>query len=398
MIMSLNETPSAERVNIAFFGRTNAGKSSVINALCSQEVSIVSELKGTTTDPVKKAMELLPIGPVLIIDTPGLDDFGEIGDLRVKKSYEVMRRTDVAVVVIDSSVGKSSEDDDLIAELQKREIPYVIAWNKCDIKKPLGELLENEVLFSAKEKLGVEELKESIVKLLKNKGEEKRLVADLIEEGSFVILVVPIDSSAPKGRLILPQQQTIRDIIDQKAIAVVCQPSELEGVLLKLGKAVSLVITDSQAFKTVQEIVPRDIMLTSFSILFARYKGELESNVQGAKALDTLYDGAKILISEGCTHHTQCDDIGTVKIPKWIREYSGREIVFDKTSGNDFKEDLSQYHLIVHCGACMLNEKEMKFRLKTAKEQGIPMTNYGMAIAKMNGILDRSLEIFDGKY
>ena len=385
----MNETPNANRVHIAFFGRTNAGKSSVINAVTGQSLSIVSDVKGTTTDPVQKAMELLPLGAVVVIDTPGLDDEGELGSLRIEKTYQVMRKTDIAVVVIDGE--KKKADKELVEMLEKRNIPYIIAWNKSDIHMPT-ELSENEIAVSAKDGTNINELKNLIASKIKK--EEKRIVADLIEENDFVVLVVPIDASAPKGRLILPQQQTIRDILDSHANTVVCQPSGLKDVLEKLGGLVKLVITDSQAFKSVSPLVPEEIPLTSFSILFARLKGDLKQNVEGAMALDTLPDGAKVLISEGCTHHRQCEDIGTVKLPKWIESYTGKKINFEWTSGGEFKEDISGYDLIVHCGACMLNEREMKYRLNTARLENIPMTNYGIAIAKINGILDRSIAVF----
>ena len=387
----MNETPNANRVHIAFFGNTNAGKSSIINAVTGQELSIVSDVKGTTTDPVQKAMELLPIGPVLVIDTPGLDDLSELGVLRVEKSYQIMRKTDIAVVVIDAVEGKTKTDIELIKTLKEREIPYVVVWNKSDVNMP-HELLENEIAVSAKNGTNINALKDMIASKLKT--EEKRIVSDLIEENDFIVLVVPIDESAPKGRLILPQQQTIRDILDSHANTVVCQTEQLGNVIDRLGDLVKLVITDSQAFKKVSAIVPEEIPLTSFSILFARMKGDLRQNVEGAEKLDTLTDGARVLISEGCTHHRQCGDIGTVKLPKWIENYTGKKINFEWTSGGEFRDDLSEYDLIIHCGGCMLNEREMKYRLKSAAISETPMTNYGIAIAKMNGILDRSIAVF----
>lgn len=391
----MNETPNANRVHIAFFGNTNAGKSSIINAVTGQELSIVSDVKGTTTDPVQKAMELLPIGPVLVIDTPGLDDLSELGVLRVEKSYQIMRKTDIAVVVIDAVEGKTKTDTELIKTLKEREIPYVIAWNKSDVNMP-HELLENEIAVSAKNGTNINALKDMIASKLKT--EEKRIVSDLIEENDFIVLVVPIDESAPKGRLILPQQQTIRDILDSHANTVVCQTEQLGNVIDRLGDLVKLVITDSQAFKKVSAIVPEEIPLTSFSILFARMKGDLRQNVEGAEKLDTLTDGARVLISEGCTHHRQCGDIGTVKLPKWIENYTGKKINFEWTSGGEFRDDLLEYDLIIHCGGCMLNEREMKYRLKSAAISETPMTNYGIAIAKMNGILDRSIAVFEENF
>ena len=391
----MNETPNANRVHIAFFGNTNAGKSSIINAVTGQELSIVSDVKGTTTDPVQKAMELLPIGPVLVIDTPGLDDLSELGVLRVEKSYQIMRKTDIAVVVIDAVEGKTKSDIELIKTLKEREIPYVVVWNKSDVNMP-HELLENEIAVSAKNGTNINALKDMIASKLKT--EEKRIVSDLIEENDFIVLVVPIDESAPKGRLILPQQQTIRDILDSHANTVVCQTEQLGNVIDRLGDLVKLVITDSQVFKKVSAIVPEEIPLTSFSILFARMKGDLRQNVEGAEKLDTLTDGARVLISEGCTHHRQCGDIGTVKLPKWIENYTGKKINFEWTSGGEFRDDLSEYDLIIHCGGCMLNEREMKYRLKSAAISETPMTNYGIAIAKMNGILDRSIAVFEENF
>ncbi len=393
--MSLNSTPSAQRVHIAFFGRTNAGKSSVINAVTGQNLSIVSDIKGTTTDPVTKAMELLPLGPVVVIDTPGIDDFSELGKLRIEKTYQVLAKCDIAVVVIDSEKGKTKEDIELIEEIKSRNIPYIIAWNKCDLNDVTLE--ENEIKVSAKSGENIEELKNLIAGKLKFTGSDKRIIGDLIEKNDFVVLVVPIDASAPKGRLILPQQQTIRDILDSGANAVVVRPEELSNTLEKLSGLVKLVVCDSQAFKRVERDVKKDMFLTSFSILFARYKGDLEQTLEGAAALDRLFDGAKVLISEGCTHHRQCEDIGTVKLPKSIEEYTKKKINFEWTSGREFPSDLSGYDLIIHCGGCMLNEAEMKYRQKRAADEEIPMTNYGMVLAKVNGILDRSMEIFKTK-
>ena len=391
--MSLNETVSAERVHIAFFGRRNAGKSSLVNAVTGQALAVVSDVKGTTTDPVKKAMELLPIGPVMIIDTPGFDDEGELGEKRVMKTREILAKTDVAVLVVDASVGITGAEKDFLAIIGEKKLPCITVYNKIDISGA-PTLLENEIAVSAKENIGINELKERIGSLAKTKQNTRRVVGDLIEKGDIVVLVTPIDESAPKGRLILPQQQTIRDILDSGASALVCQVEELSGVLGALKAPPRMVITDSQAFGKVSKVVPPEIPLTSFSILFARYKGNLESQVRGAAALKSLSDGDKILISEGCTHHRQCGDIGTVKMPKWIADFSGAKIDFEFTSGGEFPTDLSKYKLIVHCGACMLNEAEMTSRVASAKVSGIPIVNYGVAIAHMNGILSRSLELF----
>ncbi len=394
--MSLNNTVSAERVHIAFFGLRNAGKSSVVNAITGQNLSVVSDVKGTTTDPVRKAMELLPIGPVVIIDTPGIDDVGELGEKRVEKTLEILRKTDVAVLVVDGVKGKSVDDEKLISVFKEKEIPYIIAFNKSDLKNITLGLSENEIILSALTGEGINELKEKLGVLTKSKKEKKYIVADLIRKGDVVVLCIPIDESAPKGRIILPQQLTLREILDCGATAVCCQPGELSGTLSALSVKPRLVITDSQVFGKVSKIVPENITLTSFSILMARYKGELSVLVNGAEALGKIKTGDKILISEGCTHHRQCNDIGTVKLPDWIRKYTGTEPEFSFTSGGEFPEDLSGYSLVVHCGGCMLNEREMKNRLNTASEQGVPIVNYGVAIAKMNGILSRSLEVFDG--
>lgn len=396
--MNLNHTPSAQRVHIAFFGRRNAGKSSVMNAVCGQEISIVSEVRGTTTDPVQKAMELLPLGPVVMIDTPGLDDEGELGKQRVKKSYQVMNKTDIAVLVVDSEWGKTAVEEQIIKQFAAKDIPYVVVWNKSDLK-PSSELLEeNEIAVSAKNRTNIDTLKERIAHLIGDAKPKGRIIGDLIRENDFVVLVVPIDSAAPKERLILPQQQTIRDILDAHANGVVVQDSELKNTLDKMGDLVGLVVTDSQAFGRVQAVVPQNIPLTSFSILFARYKGDLRQTADGAATLDRLQEGDRVLICEGCTHHRQCDDIGTMKLPKWIEEYTRKKIIFEWTSGGEFRENLGDYALIIHCGGCMLNDREMQYRLEAAKSAGVPMTNYGIAIAKMNGILERSLEIFDGSY
>ena len=390
--MSLNATPSGERVHIGFFGRRNAGKSSVVNAFTGQELSVVSEVKGTTTDPVLKSMELLPLGPVVIMDTPGFDDEGALGELRVKKTKQVLNRADCAVLVVDATVGLTPVDRELLALFREKNLPYLIAYNKSDLAAAPGELEEPGLLVSAKTGENIHELKERVARLVDREGPQPHLVADLLAPGDLVVLVVPIDSAAPKGRLILPQQQTIRDILEARAVSVVTGVEELPQTLQSLGKAPRLVITDSQAFGAVNKLVPRQIPLTSFSILMARYKGTLDQSAAGAAQLDRLQDGDKVLLSEGCTHHRQCEDIGTVKIPRWLREYTGKDLVLEHSSGRDFPEDLSPYRLIIHCGGCMLGEREMAYRQKTAQDAGVPFTNYGMAIAQMHGILQRSLE------
>ncbi|MBE6686900.1 MAG: [FeFe] hydrogenase H-cluster maturation GTPase HydF [Ruminococcaceae bacterium] len=390
--MSLNNTPSGERIHIGFFGMRNAGKSSLVNAVTGQELSVVSDYKGTTTDPVKKAMELLPLGAVLIIDTPGLDDEGELGALRVKKAKEVLKSIDVAVLTVDSEKGLSELDKDLITDFENAEKPYIIAYNKSDIKKINCEK-ENEISLSALTGENINELKEKLASLTPKK-ELRYIAADLIKPLDTVVMVVPIDESAPKGRIILPQQQTLREILDVGAIAVVCQDDELPEVLMSLAKKPKLVITDSQVFGKVAKMVPEDILLTSFSILFARYKGDLEELVKGAAALKELRSGDRVLISEGCTHHRQCNDIGSVKMPGWIKNFSSAEIEVTLTSGGEFPEDLSPYKVIVHCGGCMLNEAQMRSRIDAAKKQGVPIVNYGVAIAHMNGILKKTLAPF----
>lgn len=392
--MSLNQTPSSERIHIGFFGRRNAGKSSIVNAVTGQELSVVSDVKGTTTDPVKKAMELLPIGPVMIIDTPGIDDEGALGELRVKKTRQILNKTDVAILVIDGSQGKAKADEELIRLFQEKGIPYLVVYNKKDLLKEIPQERERELYVSAKEKEQIEELKEQIARLSVPEENKQRIVADLICPGDFVVLVVPIDSAAPKGRLILPQQQTIRDILETNATAIVVKETELADTLQQLGKKPKMVITDSQVFAKVSADTPADILLTSFSILFARYKGDLKTVVEGAAAIECLQDGDKVLISEGCTHHRQCDDIGSVKIPRWLKEYTKKNLEIKLSSGTEFPEDLSEYKLIIHCGGCMLNEREMKYRLKCAQDANVPMTNYGIAIAYMQGILKRSVEPF----
>lgn len=394
MKMGLNEVSSGERIHIGFFGMRNAGKSSLVNAFTGQRLSVVSDVKGTTTDPVRKAMELLPLGPVVIIDTPGIDDEGALGEMRVQKAKEILSKTDIAILVCDAVRGVSDADEELIRIFSEKRIPYVIAYNKSDLLAETKESKGNTVYVSAVTGENIELLKNTVASLTKTKEEKKHIVSDLIKEGDVVVLVTPIDESAPKGRLILPQQQTIRDILDKGGIVLTVQTNQLESALNSLKEKPRIVITDSQAFGKVSDIVPEDIPLTSFSILFARYKGELKSLVDGADALEKLSDGDKVLISEGCTHHRQCNDIGTVKMPGWIKKYTGKDITFEFTSGGEFPEDLSAYALVVHCGGCMLNEREMKSRQEKAISEAVPMVNYGMAIAKMNGILKRSLQVF----
>ena len=412
--MGMNDTPSADRVHIGFFGKRNAGKSSVLNAVTGQDLAVVSDVRGTTTDPVSKAMELLPLGPVVLIDTPGIDDEGELGALRVKKSYQTLNKTDVAVLVVDAAAGPGPEDLELFGRIRQKQIPVVVAYNKADTLKSAanqpggsgGESAENQpggsqpwdatqpLYISARTGQGIAELKERLAQLGKPQENSRRIVADLLEPMDLAVLVVPIDSAAPKGRLILPQQQTIRDVLEASAVAVVVKDTELKETLSGLGKKPKLVITDSQAFARVSRETPEDVLLTSFSILFARYKGNLAAAAAGARAVEQVGDGDPVLICEGCTHHRQCEDIGTVKLPRWIREYTGAEPEFVFTSGTAFPDDLSPYRLVVHCGACMLNEREMKYRLKCAQDQGVPMTNYGILIAYMQGILQRSVQAF----
>lgn len=392
--MGLNEVSSGERIHIGFFGMRNAGKSSLVNAFTGQRLSVVSDVKGTTTDPVKKAMELLPLGPVLIIDTPGIDDEGALGEMRVEKAREILSKTDIAILVCDAQKGVSEADRGLIEIFNEKKIPYVIAFNKCDLLEKGKENKDNAVYVSAVTGENIDLLKNTVASLCKEKSQQKFIVSDLLSEGDIVVLVTPIDEAAPKGRLILPQQQTIRDILDKGAVAITTQVFSLEKTLSSLKEKPRMAITDSQAFGKVAEIVPEDIPLTSFSILFARYKGELNSLIDGAKALETLSEGDRVLISEGCTHHRQCNDIGTVKMPGWIEKYSGCKLQFDFTSGGEFPRDLSPYKLVVHCGGCMLNEREMKSRQEKADSENVPMVNYGMAIAGMNGILERSLSVF----
>ncbi len=391
--MSLNTTPSANRVHIAFFGRRNAGKSSLVNAITGQETAVVSPIAGTTTDPVYKAMELLPLGPVMIIDTAGLDDEGELGELRIKKTQQVLNKTDVAVLTIDSEEGIQQCDKELLELFIKKEIPYVIVYNKNDIKKiPVNN--NDSISVSAKTGEGINELKEKIARITKTDDTRLKLVGDLLSPSDTVILVIPIDSSAPKGRLILPQQQVIRDILEANATAIVIKENQINETLELLKKKPAMIITDSQVFKKVAANTPENIPLTSFSILMARFKGFLNIAATGAAHIEKLKDGDTVLISEGCTHHRQCEDIGTVKIPKWLTEYTKKKLIFKTSSGTEFPENLTNYDLIIHCGGCMLNEREMKYRMKCAEDAGTPITNYGTAIAYMNGILIRSLEIF----
>lgn len=395
---ALNQTPGADRIQIAFFGRRNAGKSSLVNAVTGQEMSIVSEVKGTTTDPVTKSMELLPLGPVVIIDTPGLDDEGTVGEMRVRKARQVLNRADIAVLVADITRGLTGMEEELITLFQKKRVPYLIVYNKKDLMREecscLKDLKENEIAVSALKRENIEQLKERIGSLAGKMGKEKPIVGELLEAGDHVVLVTPIDTSAPKGRMILPQVKVIRDILDAHGTLSVTQTGELPALLSSLKERPRLVITDSQAFECVKRMVPEDIPLTSFSILFARYKGVLAGAVQGAAALDRLKEGDRILISEGCTHHRQCEDIGTVKLPGWIEKHTGKRFVYEFTSGGGFPEDLSSYALVVHCGGCMLNEREIRSRERMAAESSIPFTNYGILIAYMNGILKRSLQPF----
>ncbi len=392
--MSLNEVVSAERVHIGFFGLRNVGKSSLVNAVTGQSLSLVSEVLGTTTDPVKKAMELLPLGAVVIIDTPGIDDVGELGLQRVMKAKEVLDSIHIGVLVVDATKGFTHLDNQLIELFKLKKIPYIIAYNKSDLLTKIPTHRDFEIFVSAQNGTNINELKELIGRFCKTEGNKKALLGGIVKPLDTVVLVVPIDESAPKGRLILPQQQTIRELLDLGATAIVCKDTELESTLNALKNPPQLVITDSQAFGRVSKIVPADIPLTSFSIIFARYKGDLETVVRGAKQLEYLQDGDKVLIAEGCTHHRQCNDIGSVKMPNWIKEYTGKELEFTFTSGKEFPFDTSEFSLIVHCGGCMLNEKEMGARQRQSLENGTPITNYGIAIAQINGILKRSVEPF----
>lgn len=401
--MGMNQTPASERVHISFFGKRNAGKSSVINAVTGQDLAIVSSVMGTTTDPVYKSMELLPLGPVVVIDTPGIDDEGELGALRVRKSYQVLNKTDIAILVVDSTTGKGEEEFALLHKFHEKHIPYLVVYNKIDllsveeIKNLAMSVRAGEVLASAADGMNIQELKEKIATLKPEDTHQYPLIQDLIKPLDLVILVVPIDKAAPKGRLILPQQQTIRDILERGALSLVVRDTELKSTLdhfLAQGVCPKLVVTDSQAFARVSKDVPENITLTSFSILFARYKGELETQLKGVAALSSIEDGDHILIAEGCTHHRQCGDIGTCKMPEWIRNYTGKEPVFEFTSGTEFPDDVSSYKMVVHCGGCMLNEREMKYRIACCQDQGVPITNYGILIAQVTGILKRSLGPF----
>lgn len=401
--MGMNQTPASERVHVSFFGKRNAGKSSIINAVTGQDLAIVSSVMGTTTDPVYKTMELLPLGPVMVIDTPGIDDEGELGALRIRKSYQVLNKTDIAILVIDSTAGKGEEELELIHRFHKKGIPYLIVYNKIDllstekIKDLAMSVRAGEVLVSASDGMNIQELKEKIASLKPEDTHKYPLIQNLIDPLDLVILVVPIDKAAPKGRLILPQQQTIRDILERGALSLVVRDTELKSTLdhfLAQGVCPKLVVTDSQAFARVSKDVPENITLTSFSILFSRYKGELETQLKGIAALSSIEDGDHILIAEGCTHHRQCGDIGTCKIPEWIRNYTGKKPVFEFTSGTEFPDDVSSYKMVVHCGGCMLNEREMKYRIACCQDQGVPITNYGILIAQVTGILKRSLGPF----
>lgn len=391
--MGMNDTPSSERLHIGFFGRRNAGKSSLVNAVTGQELSVVSDVKGTTTDPVKKTMELLPLGPVVIIDTPGFDDEGMLGEMRVRKTRQVLNRIDIAILVVDATQGVQDCEQELLAMIREKAVPYLIVMNKCDLLESVPVAEPSQIYVSAADKTNIYELKERIGALQRSDADRVKLVGDLIGADQLIVLVVPIDKAAPKGRLILPQQMAIRDILDADACVVCVKENQLESFLNQSSIRPSLVITDSQVFEQVSAVVPRDIPLTSFSILMARYKGFLETAVHGANAIANLKDGDRVLISEGCTHHRQCNDIGTVKMPGWLKEYTGAELIIETSSGQEFPEDLSDYALVVHCGGCMLTEREMRYRMKCAMDQKIPFTNYGTAIAFMKGILKRSLEI-----
>lgn len=391
---SLNQTPSANRLHISFFGCRNAGKSSVVNAVTGQELSIVSDIKGTTTDPVTKAMELLPLGPVVIIDTPGIDDVGQLGELRVRRTKKILNKTDLAVLVVDGAIGMQTADQELVELFQKKEIPYLVVYNKADLVQSVPKDGENEIWVSAADGTNIYELKERIGALVKTDTMTRKLVGQLLKPLDMVILVCPIDESAPKGRMILPQQQAIRDVLEAGAIAVVIREHELAATLERLGNQAAMVVTDSQAFALVGKETPDSIPLTSFSILMANYKGFLKTAVNGIPALKNLKDGDKVLIAEGCTHHRQCNDIGTVKLPNWLRAYSGKKLEFEFCSGRDFPEDVSPYALVVHCGGCMLTEREVQYRMRCTVDQGIPFTNYGTVIAMVTGTLERSLRIF----
>lgn len=388
----MNNTPKSNRLHIAFFGNCNAGKSSVVNAFTNQKLSVVSEISGTTTDPVFKSMEILPLGPVEIIDTAGFDDDSDLGKLRIEKTYEVLNKTDVAILVVDITKGKNSFDERLISLFKEKSIPFIVVYNKMDIKK-IKNLSSNEMMVSAKENVGINDLREKVAHFVKV-NDNKRIIGDVLNEGDIVLLVVPVDSSAPKGRLILPQQQTIRDVLDSNCLAFVCKEDKIKETLSTLKRKPKVVITDSQVFKKADEDTPQDVYLTSFSILMARYKGFLEMAVKGAKKISNLSDGDRILIAEGCTHHRQCEDIGTVKLPKWLGDFTKKKLNIEFCSGIEFPQKLNEYSLVIHCGGCMLNQREVKHRMKCAESQNVPFTNYGTAIAYMQGILERSLEIF----
>ena len=390
----MNTTPSSERLHIGFFGMRNAGKSSLVNAVTGQKLALVSDIKGTTTDPVKKAMELLPLGPVVIVDTPGLDDEGILGQMRVERAKDTLSTVHIAVLVVNALRGMTIQDELLASEIESRKLPLIIAMNKADLLDSVPENEGNKIYVSADKNMGINELKEKLASLSGQVKNDKKILADLVSKGDTIMLVTPIDESAPKGRLILPQQQTIRELLEMGCVTLVVQADEITDALANLKTAPKLVITDSQAFSQVEKLLPRNIKLTSFSILFARYKGDLDTVVQGAAKLSHLKDGDRILISEGCTHHRQCKDIGTVKLPAWIKNFSGRDLYFTFTSGGEFPDDLKDFALVVHCGGCTLNEKEMKSRLEKCAQQGVPVTNYGSAIAEMNGILRRSIEVF----
>ncbi len=394
--MGMNETPSSERLHIAFFGRRNAGKSSLLNAVTGQDLAVVSEVRGTTTDPVLKSMELLPVGPVVIIDTPGLDeDATELGQQRVRKARQTLNRTDVAVLVADATQGLTAADREILSLIEAKRLPYVIAFNKSDLVSGADALasgLPHALAVSARTGHHIHELKELLAATAHTGEPARRILDGLVDAGDLVVLVTPIDSAAPKGRLILPQQQTLRDVLDRGALGVVTRETELSAALSALSRPPRLVVTDSQAFGVVSRLVPREVPLTSFSILFSRYKGYLEGAVRGVRALERLSDGAKVLISEGCTHHRQCGDIGTQKLPKWISDFTGKRLQFEFSSGTGFPEDLTPYGLVVHCGGCMLNEREMRYRAQCAADQGVPLTNYGILIAHVHGILARSVE------
>ena len=387
----MNSSPRSHRVHIGFFGRRNVGKSSVVNAFTNQNLAVVSSVKGTTTDPVYKAMELLPMGPVMIIDTPGIDDRGELGSLRVEKTKQVLNKIDVAVLVVDSTQGLTHYDNELISLFKEKNIPFVVAYNKSDLNE-VTDLKENEIAVSALDNTGINSLREKVANLTSNKTSDRKIIGDLLTPGDIVLLVIPIDSAAPKGRLILPQQQVIRDVLDSGAVAVVCKEDEIQQTLNNLNKKPRVVVTDSQAFEKADKATPKDIYLTSFSILMARFKGFLETAVKGASKISKLKNGDRVLIAEGCTHHRQCEDIGSVKIPKWLGEYTNKNLEISLVSGTEYPEDLSPYSLVIHCGGCMLNTREMQYRMSHTIEQGIPFTNYGTAIAYLHGILERSIE------